>query len=463
MPDALKWRCMTTQIWHQVVRQGIEDVVDNPHVVELLRQWQAARQEGGGGARLSLALFHAGHWTALSPRMMLVRRDGDEFVYGHYGSEIARDSQGDMTGRRVSDFGGRLSDFFQQCYREALAHDQPLYTVHVSDRSLAVFTWERLILPLDSPDGEDWLLAYGHPLQMRHQLLESVLDATSDALLALRRVRDARGADLGWMVLVVNPAFTEMFGVVPRAVVGSLVHEALADWGALNIEAECLLTMQASGHRAVTRVLLTSQHHLRYLDIQIRPLKEGVVVSLTDATDLHEAQKRLRHLATTDALTGLANRREFDDQMRLEVQRARRSGEPLTLVMADIDAFKAYNDHCGHAAGDDCLRQFALILKSVFARELDVVARYGGEEFAMLLPGTGVEGALNLTERLLLRLQREALPHPASPVAELVTASFGVAAFLGPGDDDESRLLHRADRALYEAKQTGRNRVCRAR
>jgi diguanylate cyclase (GGDEF)-like protein len=363
----------------------------------------------------------------------------------------------------VSDFGGRLSAFFLATYQDALAHDQPIYTVHVSDRSLSVFTWERLILPLDSQDGADWLLVYGHPLQMRHQLLESVLDATSDALLALRRVHDAQGVDLGWMVLVINPAFTEMFGVTSRALVGHLVHEALADWAALNVEAECLLTMASATPRAVTRVLLTSQNLLRYLDIQIRPLKDGVVVSLTDATDLHEAQKRLRHLATTDALTGLANRREFDEQLHLEVQRARRSGEPLALVMADIDAFKAYNDHCGHAAGDDCLRQFALAMKSVFARELDVVARYGGEEFAILLPGTGVEGAFNLTERLLQRLQREALPHPASPVAAVVTASFGITAFGARDPDDEIHLLRRADRALYEAKQTGRNRVCLAR
>ena len=131
--------------------------------------------------------------------------------------------------------------------------------------------------------------------------------------------------------------------------------------------------------------------------------------------------------------------------------------------MGDIDAFKAYNDHCGHAAGDDCLRQFALILKSTFARQLDVVARYGGEEFAVLLPGTGEEGALTLTDRLLLRLQREALPHPASPVAAVVTASFGVAVFQAEQDEDEIHLLRRTDGALYQAKQTGRNRVCLAR
>lgn len=452
---------MTTQIWHQVIRQDIEDAARNSHIAELLRHWHDTRL---ARARAPMAMFHAGRWPALHRRMMMLRREGSDFVYGHYGSEIARySSPGDMTGRRVSDFGGRLAGFFLDCYQDALAHDQPLYTVHVSDRSQTVFTWERLILPLSSPDNQDWLLVYGHPLQMRHQLLESVLDATSDALLALRRVRDAQDADLGWMVLVTNPAFTEMFGVGAREVVGRLVQEALVEWGALGIEVDCLTTMTTRAPRAVTRVLLTSQSQLRYLDIQIRPLQDGVVISLTDATDLHEAHKRLRHLATTDALTGLSNRREFDDQLRLEVERARRSGEPLTLVMADIDAFKAYNDHCGHAAGDDCLRQFALILKSTFARQLDVVARYGGEEFAVLLPGTGEEGALALTDRLLLRLQREALPHPASPVAAVVTASFGVAVFQVERDEDEIHLLRRTDGALYQAKQTGRNRVCLAR
>lgn len=452
---------MTTQIWHQVIRQDINDVARNPHIAELLSHWHDTRLDR---PRAPMAMFHAGRWPALHPRMMLLRREGGDFVYDHYGSELARYSpRGDLTRQRVSDFGGRLAGFFLDCYHDALAHDQPLYTVHVSDQSQAVFTWERLILPLSGLDGQDWLLVYGQPLQMRHQLLESVLDATSDALLALRRVRDAQDADLGWMVLVVNPAFTEMFGVESRAAVGHLVHEVLADWLALGIEVECLTTMVKRAPRAVTRVLLTSQSQLRYLDIQIRPLQDGVVISLTDATDLHEAHKRLCHLATTDALTGLSNRREFDDQLRLEVQRARRSGEPLTLVMADIDAFKAYNDHCGHAAGDDCLRQFALILKSIFARQLDVVARYGGEEFAVLLPGTGVEVALNLTDRLLLRLQREALPHPASPVAAVVTASFGVAAFEADGDEDEIQLLRRTDGALYRAKQTGRNRVCLAR
>ncbi|MEY4906611.1 MAG: hypothetical protein RL260_329 [Pseudomonadota bacterium] len=451
---------MTSKIWEQVVRHGLDSVAANPDVGMLHACWQAAR---GDRPRAPLSLMRPERWPTLTTRLMLLHRDGDEFVYHHYGAEIARYSVGDLTGQRVSFFGGRLTRFFGACYTEAFAHDRPLYTIHVSDRSLAVFTWERLVLPLLDEAGQDWLLVYGHPLQMRHQLLETVLDATGSALLALRRVRDERGRDQGWMVLVVNPAFTEMFGPTAHGAVGSLVHDLLPDWQALNIDAEALLTMNACVARVATRVLLTSQNQLRYLDIQIRPIADGVVISLTDATDLHEAQKRLRHLATTDALTGLGNRREFDDQLRLEVQRARRSGEPLTLVMADIDAFKAYNDHSGHAAGDDCLRQFALILKSIFARELDVVVRYGGEEFAMLLPGTGVEGALNLTERLLLRLQREALPHPASPVAAVVTASFGVAVFQGTVDDDEFALLRRADGALYEAKQTGRNRVCRAR
>ncbi|MFM2053854.1 MAG: hypothetical protein RL456_1891, partial [Pseudomonadota bacterium] len=292
------------------------------------------------------------------------------------------------------------------------------------------------------------------------ELFEAVVNATSDALLALRRVNDPQERDLGWLVLVVNPRLCELFDLGADRVAGRLVADAMPDWGLLNVETECLLTLRSGSGRSLTRVHPAADGRLRYLNIQIAPLTDGVVLSLSDTTDLHEAQNRLRHLATTDALTGLANRREFDEHLRLEAQRARRSGDPLTLVMADIDAFKAYNDHCGHAAGDDCLRQFALLLRQAFGRQLDLVARYGGEEFAVLLPATRTDDAVALVERLLLQMERLALPHPASPVAGHVTASFGVASFDRPRDDDELSLLRRADGALYLAKQGGRNRVC---
>lgn len=451
---------MSSEIWHKVVRQGIDHVVDNPRIVELYRHWLVCR---GQRRRAPMAQFHAGRWPDLDDRLMMLRREGaDDFVYGHYGSEIARYSLVDMTGRRVSEFGGRLSTFFRDGYLDALQRDEPTYTVHFSEHSRVVFTWERLILPLEDDSGEDWLLVYGQPLEMRHELLETVLNATSDALLALRRLYDIEGREAGWLILVVNPQFAQMFEVGEETLVGRMVHEVLHDWPLLHVEEECANTLQSSRPRELTRVLTAVDGRLRYLNIRIGPLMDGVVLSLTDSTELHEAQNRLRHMATTDALTGMANRREFDEHLRLEVQRARRTGEPLALIMVDIDAFKAYNDLYGHAAGDDCLCQFALSLKSVFVRGVDLVARYGGEEFAVLLPGTGQEGALALADRLFGLMERLATPHGASPVAPHVTASLGVACFDRHKDADELSLLRRADQALYLAKQSGRARACSA-
>ncbi|MFO1277653.1 MAG: diguanylate cyclase [Sphaerotilus natans] len=129
------------------------------------------------------------------------------------------------------------------------------------------------------------------------------------------------------------------------------------------------------------------------------------------------------HLAATDALTTLVTAACSTAKLR-DGRAGRANYQPLVVVMADIDAFKAYNDRYGHAAGDDCLRQFALLFKAVFTRQSDLAARYGGEEFAVLLPGTGLEGAA-LVERLIELLHRRRLPHAASPVAGHVTASFG--------------------------------------
>ncbi|MFO1277652.1 MAG: GGDEF domain-containing protein [Sphaerotilus natans] len=238
------------------------------------------------------------------------------------------------------------------------------------------------------------------------------------------------------------------------------MHRVLPDWRLLHAEQECLQVMRSGRVGRITRVLMAADGRLRYLQVQIAPMSGGVLLSLSDETDLHEDRNRLRHLAATDALTTLANRRLFDEQLRDQVEQARASGQPLVLVMADIDAFKAYNDRYGHSAGDDCLRQFALLFKAVFTRQSDLAARYGGEEFAVLLPGTGLEGATALVERLIELLHQRRLPHAASPVAGHVTASFGAAAFDPARDHDELSLLRRADSALYQAKQTGRDRLC---
>jgi len=454
--------------WHQVIREDIEARVVNPEIVALHRRWIEARERQD---LVPLSAFADGLWHRLHGRLMLLRREAapdgsgldDDFVYGHYGSEICRHTGVDRTGGSLSEIGPDRARLLIDMQVEVLRTNRPIYAVHVADRGQAVFTWERLVLPLAPGDGGEWVLVYCRPLQMRHDLYADVVDASGDALLALRHVEPGDGQDEeagGWLVLMANPRLAELFEISREQLTGRLVHQVLPDWRLLHAEADCQRVMKGGHIERITRVLMAADGRLRYLQVQIAPMSGGVLLSLSDETDLHEDRNRLRHLATPDALTTLSNRRMFDDHLRDRVDRARLSGEPLVLVMADIDAFKAYNDHYGHSAGDDCLRQFALQLKAIFIRQSDLVARYGGEEFAVLLPGTGLEGVTVLVERLIELLHQRRMPHAVSPVAPYVTASFGAAAFDPARDHDELSLLRRADSALYQAKLSGRDRLC---
>jgi len=182
----------------------------------------------------------------------------------------------------------------------------------------------------------------------------------------------------------------------------------------------------------------------------------GVLASLDTAHAALRRQKEYAELlARTDALTGLANRRAFDEAAEQEVQRALRYNTPLALVMTDLDHFKAINDRHGHHVGDQVLQHFARTL-SASVRNIDLVGRWGGEEFAILMPGTDLEEAAQAAERM--RLAVENAEPPLGDQACAYTASFGVAAFRADTPTMVS-LLGRADAALYRAKDGGRNRV----
>lgn len=169
----------------------------------------------------------------------------------------------------------------------------------------------------------------------------------------------------------------------------------------------------------------------------------------------------LESLAMLDGLTNIPNRRRFDATLEMEWKRAQRSGQPLALAMVDIDFFKRYNDLYGHGAGDACLKKVAALLAECAARPSDLVARYGGEEFVMLLPETDTSGAQAIAERFRARVEDLRLPHENSDVAPWVTVSVGLAAGVAPESlDSPLSLLKVADKLLYRAKESGRNRVC---
>jgi diguanylate cyclase (GGDEF)-like protein len=173
-------------------------------------------------------------------------------------------------------------------------------------------------------------------------------------------------------------------------------------------------------------------------------------------TDLLEAQ------ASIDALTGIANRRRFDEALRTEWRRAARNIMPLSLLIFDVDHFKNYNDQYGHGAGDDCLRHIGEALQRAELRPGDFVARYGGEEFAVILPSCHSAGARAIAERIRGVIEGLQIRHEHSSCASVVTVSIGCATQKPAQGGDVSGLFLAADMALYRAKQEGRNRVCTA-
>lgn len=174
---------------------------------------------------------------------------------------------------------------------------------------------------------------------------------------------------------------------------------------------------------------------------------------------LQKANSVLTQMATVDALTGLTNRRGFDDRLQQEIYACGREKRPLTLLLCDVDHFKRFNDALGHPEGDNCLMSVAKTLRHVCRRPRDGAFRYGGEEFALILPDTPRSGALTFARAVLRQLAVTAIKHPDSPVSEFVTVSGGITTCVPDSETSAQALLVRADEALYTAKSSGRNRI----
>ena len=219
-------------------------------------------------------------------------------------------------------------------------------------------------------------------------------------------------------------------------------------------------------------IFLTAEHdpqqetrglELGAVDFITKPINPAIVQArVRTQLNLKHQSDILRNLVYLDGLTGVYNRRYFDQQMALELARAQRGHTPLSVIMLDIDFFKRYNDQYGHLAGDDCLRLLASGLKNELKRSTDLVARYGGEEFACILPETDLDGALHIANALEQKVRALQIPHAGSDMAPCVTISLGVACHLAGTSTTVPELLAHADAQLYNAKHTGRGRVCGA-
>lgn len=175
-------------------------------------------------------------------------------------------------------------------------------------------------------------------------------------------------------------------------------------------------------------------------------------------TKLEKSNVELQKLSSLDGLTGIANRRSFDEFINKECLRSARENTTLSLILIDIDFFKPYNDNYGHLAGDGCLRKVATALDEMVHRPADLVARYGGEEFGVVLPNTTIEGAEKLAEKLCEKIRSLKIPHEFSEVTGHITISMGITSGVACESTSPSDLILSADEALYRAKETGRDR-----
>lgn len=205
---------------------------------------------------------------------------------------------------------------------------------------------------------------------------------------------------------------------------------------------------------------LTVQKLQKQLKQQNALLLEEIERRRSAESALQEANEKLHRLACSDSLTGLANRRHFDEYLQREWHRSAIDKTPLSLILCDIDFFKSYNDNYGHLAGDFCLKEVAKAISNAVKRPTDLVARYGGEEFVSILPHTDIYGAISLAKNIQLEMEKLKIIHCFSSVSNYITLSMGICSLVGNYQESPETLIAKTDRALYQAKQQGRDRYC---
>jgi len=211
--------------------------------------------------------------------------------------------------------------------------------------------------------------------------------------------------------------------------------------------------------KSKVKVFLELYRQKKLIEEQASTLDIKITELLETKKQLEDAYRKMESLSALDGLTAIPNRRRFDEFFTKEWLRAKRNKESLSVIMIDIDFFKAYNDSLGHQAGDECLKKVARALTASLNRPSDLVARYGGEEFVAVLTGTDANGARTVGETMRRQIEALAIRHPASEVSPYVTVSVGTSTSSPRLKIRPSDLLDAADRTMYQAKQEGRNRV----
>lgn len=284
--------------------------------------------------------------------------------------------------------------------------------------------------------------------------LDSILQSTGDTLII--------ALDTAFRVKYLNAMAERVLDISVNKAQGHRITELVDGVRREHFEQAMRAVSPGRGHNFQFSYELEDATHYfeaSLTEILHRGQLAGFLLVAHDATDRKLLEETLRNLSYQDGLTGIANRRRFDEKLEQEWRRTAREHQPISLIMLDIDFFKNYNDIYGHPAGDECLKKIAHVLSETVARPGDIAARYGGEEFAAILPNTALLGAEKLAEQIRAHVEALELPHANSAVSPWVTVSVGLATRIPANSEEHTVLLEGADRALYKAKQQGRNRV----
>jgi len=473
-------------MYQEVHTHNIAERAYAPEVADLLRRFERSAEGAAGGAPFED--FSVELLSFCSRDIMIMAPDGaGDYVYEHFGRDIARNVGSDRAGHRVSAMTPQVARFTTACYDKALALGQPLYSIHRAVKTVRVSLWERLVLPTTAADGQRRLIVFSKPLHFHEELLTTVLDTSPAGIVALRAVRDPEGNIGRTVIITANRRAAALAGTPEGTLVDAEARDVLPFLADEMVWRRCLYVMELRrGDMFETCCAIEGREV--WLQIALAPLGDGLVMTLTDISELmlanlalqsraatlaleigreratrralsheigqrEEREQELRRLAETDPLTALLNRRSLGERAGAEIATADADGSEMSLFIIDLDHFKQVNDGHGHAAGDAVIRAFAdLLLGHMRAGHL--VGRMGGEEFAVVLPRTGAQEARRIAERFQALLRATHLP--VSETLDLqVTASIGVAT-RQPGEDFPT-FVARADKELYRAKNEGRD------
>ncbi|NJL01713.1 MAG: diguanylate cyclase [Spirulinaceae cyanobacterium SM2_1_0] len=304
-------------------------------------------------------------------------------------------------------------------------------------------------------------------LYQSRALLASVLNSSLDGVAALQAIRNPAGKITDFRCLTVNPVAAQILGHNHDELMGNLGFQELTQ----NIDHnlfQTLVRVVETGKTVEQELYCEQAEPPTWFYFVAVKLGDGFAVTFRDITEnkrimtaLKEANTELARLSQSDSLTGVANRRHFDEYFTWVWQELSQKPDWLAFLICDIDCFKLYNDTYGHQLGDECLRQIAQTVEQTVIADCPqgLVARYGGEEFVAVLPATNLAQSQQIAEHILSEIKRQLIPHSSSTVGQYVTASIGLTATRPTAELSRHSLISIADLALYEAKEQGRDRV----